>query len=96
MLISVSTETKDFTHITHLHDRGMHMVCFDRVIEDLKTHKVIVDNFKGAYDATVHLINNGYTRIAHLGNSEYLSITKERQSGYKKALEDHKIEYAKT
>ena len=92
-LISVSTETKDFTHINHLHDRGIHMVCFDRVIEDLKTHKVIVDNFKGAYDATVHLINNGYTRIAHLANSEYLSITKERQSGYKKALEDHKIEY---
>jgi len=92
-LISVSTETKDFSHITHLHDRGLHMVCFDRVVEELNTHKVIVDNFKGAYDATTQLIKNGYTRIAHLANSEYLSISKERVAGYKKALEDHKIEF---
>jgi DNA-binding LacI/PurR family transcriptional regulator len=90
-LLSVSTETKDFSHITHLHDRGMHIVCFDRVVEELQTHKVIVDNFKGAYVATSHLIKNGYKCIAHLSNSEYLSITKERQAGYKKALEDYGI-----
>jgi LacI family transcriptional regulator len=92
-LVSVSTETKDFTHITHLHDRGMHIVCFDRLVEDMQTHKVMVDNFKGAYDATTHLIKNGYKRIAHLSNSEYLSITKERQAGYRKALEYNKIPY---
>lgn len=92
-LLSVSTETKEFSHITHLHDRGMHIVCFDRVVEELQTHKVIVDNFKGAYDATTHLIKNGYKRIAHLSNSAYLSITKERQAGYKKALEDNGIIY---
>lgn len=92
-LLSVSTETKDFTHITDLHNRGMHIVCFDRLVGEMETHKVSVDNFKGAYDATAHLIKNGYKRIAHLSNSEYLSITKERQSGYKKALEDNRIDY---
>ena len=40
-----------------------------------------------------HLIKNGYKRIAHLSNSEYLSITKERQAGYKKALEDCGVVY---
>jgi DNA-binding LacI/PurR family transcriptional regulator len=90
-LISVSTETKDFTHITDLYERGLPIVCFDRVVDAINTHKVIVDNFKGAYDATVHLIRNGYKRIAHLANSEYLSITKERLAGYKQALADEKI-----
>src|ERR1700733_4421514 len=65
-LISVSTETKDFTHITDLHDKGLPIVCFDRIVEAIGTHKVIVDNYKGAYDATTHLIKNGYKRIAHL------------------------------
>ncbi len=92
-LLSVSTETKDFSHITDLHNRGMHIVGFDRVVEEMDTHKVIVDNFKGAYDATTHLIKNGYKKIGHLSNSEYLSITKERLAGYKKALEDNKIAY---
>lgn len=92
-IISVSTETKDFSHIHDLHRRGLHFVCFDRVVEDLQTHKVIVDNFKGAYDATLDLIKKGYRRIAHLANSEYLSITKQRQAGYRKALEDNNIEF---
>lgn len=92
-LISVSTETKDFSHINHLHERGMHFVCFDRLVEGMNTHKVLVDSFKGAYDATKHLIDNGYKRIGHLSNSEYLSITKERLAGYKQALSDHKIAY---
>ncbi len=95
-LISVSTETKDFTHITDLYERGLPIVFVDRMIESIDTHKVIADNFKGAYDATTHLIKNGYKRIAHLANSEYLSITKERVAGYRKALEDAHIPFNET
>lgn len=92
-LISMSTETKDFTHLKDLYDRGLPIVFVDRMVESIDTHKVIADNFKGAYDATTHLIKNGYKRIAHLANSEYLSITKERAAGYRKALEDAHIEF---
>jgi DNA-binding LacI/PurR family transcriptional regulator len=92
-LISVSTETKDFTHITDLYERGLPIVFVDRMIESIDTHKVVADNFKGAYDATTHLIRNGYKRIAHLANSAYLSITKERAAGYRQALADAKMEF---
>jgi DNA-binding LacI/PurR family transcriptional regulator len=92
-LISVSTETSDFSHITELYDRGLPIVCFDRVIEAIDTHKVIVDNFKGAYDATTHLIKNGYRKIAHIANSEFLSITKERSAGYLQALADNNVPF---
>ena len=57
LLISVSAETEDFSHLKNLHDRGFPIVFFDRVAESINTHKVIVDNFKGAYDATKHLLD---------------------------------------
>jgi len=91
LLISVSTETNDINHLKSLHDRGLPIVFFDRTLEGLNTHSVIVDNFNGAYQATEHLIKNGYKNIAALTNSEFLSITNERLAGYKQALLDNNI-----
>ena len=87
-LISVSTETRNYDHITRLHKSGFPFVCVDRVIDEMQTHKVSIDNFKGAYDATTELAKRGFKRIAMLANAEHLSITQERLSGYKKALLD--------
>lgn len=92
LIISVSSETKDFSNFKELHQRGMPIVFFDRIVNEIDTHKVIVDNYKGAYDAVVHLLQNGYKYIAALTNSEVLSITKERLAGYKTALTDNGIE----
>ena len=67
----------------------MPIVFFDRIVDEIETHKVIVDSYKGAYEATSHLINNGYKNIAAVTNSTYLSITKERLAGYSGAMADH-------
>lgn len=91
LIISVSTETEDFSYLKELTEKGLPVVFFDRIVDEVTTHKVIVDNYKGAYDATSHLINNGYTRIAAVTNAEFLSITKERLAGYKAALADNDI-----
>ena len=91
LIISVSTETSDFSYLKELHSRGLPIVFFDRIVDEIDTHKVIVDNFKGAYDATSHLISNGYRNIAALANSGQLSITRERLAGYKAALAAHEI-----
>jgi DNA-binding LacI/PurR family transcriptional regulator len=89
LIISVSTETSDFSYLKELHEKKMPIVFFDRVVDEIETHKVIADNFKGAYDATTHLINSGYKKIAAITNPELLSISKERLAGYKKALTDN-------
>ena len=86
LLISVSTETKDFTHLTNFEEKGFPIVFFDRLSNDFHSHKVAVDNFKGTFMAVEHLISCGFRRIGHLANSEYLSNTKERMAGYKEAL----------
>ncbi|HLF47470.1 MAG TPA: LacI family DNA-binding transcriptional regulator, partial [Chitinophagaceae bacterium] len=92
LIISVSTETKDFSFFKELNQKGLPIVFFDRIADEINTHKVIADNFKGAYEATVHLINKGHRRIAAISNPEILSITKERLGGYKSALLDNGIE----
>jgi DNA-binding LacI/PurR family transcriptional regulator len=91
LIISVSTETTDSSLLKELHERGMPMVFFDRIVDEIDTHKVIVDNYRGAYDATTHLIKNGYRHIAAMINSASLSISKERIGGYRAALADNGI-----
>jgi LacI family transcriptional regulator len=88
LLVSLSTETKQVEHFKRLHEKGFPIVFFDRVTNEIETHKVVVDNYKGAYDATRHLIDAGYTKIAHLASSPQLSITVERLNGYIAALKD--------
>lgn len=95
LLISVSTETKDVEHLKSLHDKGFPIVFFDRVVHDIKTHKVIADNFSGAYQATDHLVKNGYRRIANIAISSYSSITQDRVAGYQQALKDNGIAFRK-
>jgi LacI family transcriptional regulator len=89
LLVSLSSETTDISHLTSLHDRGLPIVFFDRVADEINTHKVIANNEKGAYQATTHLINKGYKKIAHLTSSDHLSISIERLSGYEAALKDN-------
>lgn len=91
LIVSVAAETKDFAFFKELHEKGMPIVFFDRIVDEIQTHKVIVDNYKGAYDATAHLIGNGYHCIATLCAAGGLSIAKERLAGYRAALTDQGI-----
>ena len=92
LLISISAETNNLDHIRKLHKMGLPMVFFDRIVPDIQTHTVVVDNFKGAYDATTHLLQNGYTKIAAIAGSEFLSITNERLAGYTEALKNYNVQ----
>lgn len=93
ILISMSSHTTDYRHITQLHERGLPIVFFDRIIEEIQTFKVTTDNFKSAYEATALLIEKGFKKIGHLANAPQLSITVERLQGYLSALADHHIKF---
>lgn len=93
LLISLSSETKDEAHLSKLFNRGLPVVFFDRVSDEIETYKVVADNAKGALHATEHLIKNGYRRIALITNTLSLSITRERLSGYRSALEKFRLPY---
>lgn len=93
ILISMSKETTDFGHFESLFSRGIPMVFFDRVCPTLNTSKVVVDDFGASYNATKHLIDQGYNRIAHLAGDRKLSISNNRLDGYLAALKENGIEY---
>lgn len=88
LLISLAAETRDLHYINRLLDEKFPIVFFDRVINKANTHCVVADNFGGSYNATKHLIENGYKRIAHITSSPNISITWERLKGYQKALSE--------
>jgi len=92
LLISLSTETTDINHLKNLHEKGLPIVLFDRVTDGIETHKVIADNFRGAYEATQSLIKAGYRKIAHITSSVNVSITAERLKGYQLALAENNLE----
>jgi DNA-binding LacI/PurR family transcriptional regulator len=91
LLVSLASETTDLSHFIELHEKGFPIVFFDRITNEIDTHKVVVNNYKGSYEATTHLIKNGYTRIAHITSAPSLYITKERLRGYKEALENNNL-----
>ncbi|MFD2147416.1 substrate-binding domain-containing protein [Mucilaginibacter antarcticus] len=93
LLISMSAGTSDYSFLKTLHEDGLPIVFFDRVIDEIDTFKVTSDNFKGAYNATESLIKKGRKKIALLSNAPQLSITNERLSGYMKALADYHVHF---
>jgi LacI family transcriptional regulator len=94
LLISPTYQTTDFEYLINLQKAGLPVVLFDRLSDQITTHKVTADNFKGAYDATMHLISNGFKNIAHINSNTKLSMATERFEGYKKALIDAGILYS--
>lgn len=93
LLISLSAESSDISYLKALHEKGLPIVFFDRISDEIDTHKVIADNFKGAFEATEYLIRSGKRKIAHITNASHLSNTRERLEGYRSALEKNGIPF---
>ncbi len=89
MLVSISQETTDYNHLQMVMQQGVPLVLFDRVIEDLEVSWVVVDDFGGAYQAVEHLIAKGRKRIAFIGGTDNMYISRKRREGYEAALRDH-------
>ncbi|MCF0063555.1 substrate-binding domain-containing protein [Dyadobacter chenwenxiniae] len=89
LLISLTQETNNFDHLGVFEKRGIPLVLFNRVCEQIDVPKVVVNDFEASFLAVEHLIMNGYERIAHLGGPLTLSVSRERLRGYKAALEKH-------
>jgi len=96
LLISLSSATSNLSHLKKWHTRGLPIVFFDKISDEIETHKVKINNQLSAFKATDFLIKKGYRKIAHLTTPPYLSTTIERLSGYQKALQKHSLVYDET
>ncbi len=86
VLVSLTRETRNYDHLKVFQRKGIPIVFFNRVCDDMQVPKVVVDDYEGAYKAVEHLILTGRKRIAHLGGPTSLHVSKKRLEGYKDAL----------
>lgn len=92
VLMSVSRETNHCNHINNLKSKGVPLVFFDRIFDNMDATKIATNDFESSYQATTYLIKNGCQKILFLSFSNNLSISTKRLDGYKKALLDNQME----
>ncbi|CAN5162116.1 LacI family DNA-binding transcriptional regulator [soil metagenome] len=93
--IIVASAQNSPDQFNNLSKNGIPIVLIDRTISKLKADYVGVDNFKGAFQATEHLIKTGRKKIALLAISpDFLSTICERKQGYVAALKKNKIKHS--
>jgi DNA-binding LacI/PurR family transcriptional regulator len=73
-------------HLRALRRARLPVVLVARDVEGLAIDTVRVDNFRGEFDATAHLLRLGHRRIAHIAGPPALHVAAERRRGYLEAL----------
>lgn len=91
IIISQTSETKNISYFQNLIDSGFPIVFFNRVNSEISCSKILFNDYKWAFFATEHLINQGYKNIYHLKGKESLSLTNDRTNGFLDAHAKHKL-----
>lgn len=75
-------------HIKNILKGGTPIVLFDRIADDIRCDKVIVNDFESAYHATEFLMKSNCKKIALLSTIENLSVGKLRRKGFEAVFND--------
>lgn len=89
-LIIIPTTTSS-DHINQLVENNLHVVVLHHIIPDCRADSVLLNNFKGTYEATKYLLNLGHKHIGYIDRPVSLPHSQERLNGYRKALQEYGI-----
>jgi LacI family transcriptional regulator len=93
LLVSLAYDTEDIKHFDQFFRKNIPLIFFDRVMDHPDCTNVLIDNRRGAYEATTHLIGQGCRRIVHITATPKRNVYVDRLAGYKQALADNKIPF---
>jgi LacI family transcriptional regulator len=93
ILVVVSPESGEGTHLTDTIAAGIPVVCLDRVPRHAKVDSVLVDNVKGSCICVRHLLGMGHRRIGVISGPRTLQTARDRVDGYRAALREARIAY---
>jgi len=68
------------------------IICLDRKVNNCETITIMLDNFRGSYEAIKYLIDLGHKQIAYIGTNNQTSTRLNRLKGFMQAIRDGKIE----
>lgn len=78
--------------IRALLDENVPVILFDRYFPDLETNYVVIDNEDATYNATQHLIKNGFRNIGFVTIAVKQTQMMDRLKGYTKAVKEAKLQ----
>ncbi len=91
--VIVAAASRVRTDLSVLESRGMPVVAVDRRPRGSDVDVVLVDNEHGGEEATAHLLDRGYRRIACITGPQGASTSEERLAGYRAAVQDFRREH---
>lgn len=92
IFISISRNTSDMEYIKEiLATTNTPIIFFDRKKDIPGISTITIDDHKGAFMATEHLINQGYKNICHFSGDQNLEIYQNRLNGYIDALKANNL-----
>ncbi|MEH6308129.1 LacI family DNA-binding transcriptional regulator [Olivibacter sp. CPCC 100613] len=91
IITSFAIDREDSSSFEEIISKNIPLTFFDRALYQLNAPSVTIDDYKGGYMATEHLIQSGYKKIVHITETRNLSIFKERLKGYLDALKTYNI-----
>ncbi|MGC4129167.1 MAG: LacI family DNA-binding transcriptional regulator [Bergeyella sp.] len=92
IFMSISRDASDVDYIKKIiSTTNTPIIFFDRKKDISGISTVTIDDHKGGYLATEHLIKEGYKNIIHFAGDQNLEIYRNRLGGYIEALKDYKL-----
>lgn len=91
LIVSSTLYTVDFSPFDVFSKANIPLVFYDRVPKGNAVHKIQGDDYQGGYQSTLHLLEQGCRRIAHISGSLTCRLYSERYAGYLDALKKYGI-----
>ncbi len=86
IIISPTKDTTNFDHFKNIEENKIPITFVDRVCPNITTDKVVIDDYKAAFEATEYLINTGCKKLSHFSGPKNLEISEKRKKGFTDAL----------
>ena len=93
VIISISKNTVDSSHLKRIQQAGIPLVFFDRICEDIPAPKVLINNYEITYSVTEQLIQKGNKQIALIIGTDDINVFRERKKGYLDALAEYGLTF---
>jgi LacI family transcriptional regulator len=91
VLISLSKETFDLSHLEALTKANIKCVLLDKVLDNEQFPSVTIDSIEASYQAVSYLIKKGHRNILGIFGNSNFNISQERIKGYEKAMRENNI-----
>ncbi|MFC5531146.1 LacI family DNA-binding transcriptional regulator [Cohnella yongneupensis] len=79
-------------YVRELKQKRIPFVMLDNQHQDPSVTSILVDNFRGGYEATKHLIELGHNKIAHIRGSASFLSSRNRERGFMTAMAESGLE----